>query len=139
LRGKTLEVYYLLVENQGTRFGVREIQRKLGYSSPSIASYHLNRLEGNNLISKTNSGEYYIDTDPIRLGKLEDHVKIAGFMIPKILFYSYHAIISIIIAIIFFLTESRLILWFLYFLSSNVVFLFILLSDSKKITLKLKG
>jgi hypothetical protein len=138
LRGKTLEVYYLLVEHQGHKFGVREIQRTLGYSSPSIAAYHLNRLEANNLILSTTNGEYMIDRDPVKLGKLEDHVRIAGLMIPKILFYSYHAVSSIIIALIFFIIKADIGLWLTYGLLSNIVFLSLLIRDTRHISSKLK-
>jgi predicted DNA-binding transcriptional regulator len=40
LKGKTLLVYWHLLKSPGLKVGVREVQRKLGFSSPSVAVYH---------------------------------------------------------------------------------------------------
>jgi len=138
LKGKTLEVYYFLVEHLGQRYGVREIQRTLEYSSPSVAAYHLNRLQENDLISSTESGEYYIEKDPIKLGKLEDHINVAGKMIPKLLLYGYQAVISVIMTIFLFIISADLRVWLVFFLSSNLIFLGILVHDAIHISNKLK-
>lgn len=138
IKGKTLEVYYLMVRNPDVKYGVREIQRTLGYSSSSIAAYHLDRLVEYNLIQKTPTGQYYIDKDPILLGKLEDHVKIAGNLIPKIAIYSYQAFITILASIILFIISARPMVWFIYLISSNLIFLAFLFRDSKVITSKLE-
>jgi|GEM_PF-1549055 transcriptional regulator, ArsR family len=43
LKGKTPQVYlYMLKRNEPV--GVREVQRDLDFSSPSVASYHLDKL-----------------------------------------------------------------------------------------------
>ncbi|NIM45531.1 MAG: hypothetical protein GTN80_07805, partial [Nitrososphaeria archaeon] len=44
LKGKTLLVYWYLIKERGDSVGVREIQRALKFSSPSVASYHLEKL-----------------------------------------------------------------------------------------------
>jgi len=42
LRGNTLKVYWYMLEHGGeSSVGVREIQRALGFSSPTLAAYHL--------------------------------------------------------------------------------------------------
>ena len=42
LRGKTLEVYRYLLKSKNP-VGIREVQRSLDLSTPSLASYHLNK------------------------------------------------------------------------------------------------
>ena len=44
LRGKTLKVY-LYILRQGKAVGVREVQRELGLSSPSVAFHHIEKLK----------------------------------------------------------------------------------------------
>jgi len=44
LKGKTLLVYMYLLRSTEPTVGVREVQRSLGFSSPSVSSYHLNKL-----------------------------------------------------------------------------------------------
>ena len=44
LKGNTLRVYWMLLQSQSAGVGVREVQRQLGFSSPALASYHLNKL-----------------------------------------------------------------------------------------------
>lgn len=137
LKGKTLEVYYYLVEKD-TESGVREVQRDLGYASPSIASYHLNRLLEFNLIKKTDYGSYYIEGDPVKLGSLKDHVRIAGLLVPRILLYGIQGIISIIVAIILFFTKAGPIYWFSYFGISNLFFIYLVIRDSISISNSIK-
>lgn len=43
LKGKTLLVYWYLLKHGSSPLGVRHIQRELGFSSPSIASHHLEK------------------------------------------------------------------------------------------------
>src|SRR5437899_10526441 len=58
LRGKTLKVYAHLLRVDSS--GVREIQRELGFSSPSIALHHLEKLERLGVVGKDNVGSYVI-------------------------------------------------------------------------------
>ncbi|MBD3172538.1 hypothetical protein GF326_08705 [Candidatus Bathyarchaeota archaeon] len=44
LKGNTLRVYWSLLSSEGGVVGVRELQRNLGFSSPALADYHLNKL-----------------------------------------------------------------------------------------------
>jgi Ribonuclease R winged-helix domain len=94
LKGTTLEVYrFLLKSNKPV--GAREIQRNLKLSTPSLAVYHLSKLEEIDLIRKTN-GEYTITKN-----LLEDYVKISPFLIPRYLFYSIFAVLALAVELIF--------------------------------------
>lgn len=86
LKGKTLQVYlYLLKRDEPV--GVREIQRDLNFSSPSVASYHLDKLMGINLIAKDEYGRYYI-VKKAEISILESFVSILGYTIPRLTFFA---------------------------------------------------
>ena len=90
LRGTTLEVYRLLLKSSKP-LGVREIQRTLNLSSPSLAVYHLSKLEEAGLLKREN-GDYTINRV-----LLEDTVRIRRFLIPRYLFYLVFAISALTI------------------------------------------
>jgi hypothetical protein len=87
LKGKTLQVYWFLLKASNNRSGVREIQRSLGFSSPSVAVHHLDKLLNLGLITKTGTGEYII-VDEIKVGLLRFFTRIGRFLVPRYLFYS---------------------------------------------------
>lgn len=87
LRGKTLRVYWYLLEHIAEAgVGVREVQRALGFSSPTLAAYHLEKLAELGLLEKK-LGEYYLVRE-VRVGVLKQFVKISSIMLPRQLFYA---------------------------------------------------
>ena len=56
LQGKTLKVYWFLLEHANS--GVREIDRQLGFNSPSTVLYHINKLVEVGLVEKTTQDKY---------------------------------------------------------------------------------
>ncbi|MHA2252356.1 MAG: hypothetical protein ACXAD7_18465 [Candidatus Kariarchaeaceae archaeon] len=82
IEGKTIDVYYFLIRNEGYH-GVREIQRTMGYSSPNLARYHLNKLIDAGIITKNVHGQYGIEKDEVKLGSMEEHVKFLEYWIPR--------------------------------------------------------
>lgn len=90
LKGTTLKVYLFLLRRREPA-GVREVQRALNLSSPSIAFYHLSKLEDAGLV-KGERGEYRVNRVV-----LESSVKIGRLLIPRYLFYSTFAFIVLII------------------------------------------
>lgn len=86
LKGKTLLVYmYILRVSQDT-VGVREVQRALGFSSPSVSSYHLNKLQDLGLVDNIR-GEYRLVRE-VKVGVLRQFVTLGGVMLPRFLFYA---------------------------------------------------
>ncbi len=86
LRGKTLKVYlYLLSKNES--IGVREVQRILGFSSPSVAFHHIEKLLNMGLIEKDNYGRYYT-VKKVDVDILQPFTKIGKFMLPRLSFYA---------------------------------------------------
>jgi len=87
LKGKTLMVYWHLLKASGSRVGVREIQRSLRLSSPSVASHHLEKLVSLGLVDKSPTGEYFIAQE-VKVGLLRFFTRMGRFLVPRYLFYS---------------------------------------------------
>lgn len=86
LEGTTLKVYkFMLVHNKP--IGVRELQRKLKLSSPSVAAYHLNKLEKHGLIEKNANGKYVVKRH-VKLGMIRDIMIIGRVAFPRYVFYA---------------------------------------------------
>ena len=87
LKGKTLLVYWYLVQRPSHTVGVREVQRALGFSSPSIAVHHLEKLQDLGLIEKKGTGEYVLEEE-VKVGILRFFTHMGRFLVPRYLFYS---------------------------------------------------
>jgi hypothetical protein len=86
LKGKTLLVYMHILRNPDEAVGVREIQRKLGFSSPSVSSYHLNKLQDLGLVVNE-YGDYKLIKE-VKIGVLKQFINLGGVMLPRYLFYA---------------------------------------------------
>jgi len=86
LKGKTMLVYMHLLRVNRPSVGVREVQRTLGFSSPSVASYHLNKLRDLGLVA-SERGDYRLVRE-VKIGVLRQFVTVGGFMLPRLLFYA---------------------------------------------------
>ena len=90
LKGTALDVYrFLLKKNKPV--GVREIQRALGLSSPSVATYHLAKLEEVGILKREDGG--YVVNKVL----LENSIKISRFLVPRYLFYTIFGIVVLLI------------------------------------------
>ena len=88
LKGVTLRVYWhiLGVDNK-ENIGVRQIQRELGLSSPSVALHHLEKLRTLGLFEKGVTGDYRL-VGQVKVGVLKNFVGLLGVLVPRYLFYS---------------------------------------------------
>lgn len=86
LKGKTLLVYMYMLKNPAEAVGVREIQRSLGFSSPSVSSYHLTKLQDLGLVENV-YGDYRIAKE-VKVGVLRQFITLGGVMLPRFLFYA---------------------------------------------------
>ncbi len=86
LRGKTLKIYLYMLK-QGKPVGVREVQRDLGLSSPSVAFHHLEKLVRLGVVEQDQLGNYVIakKVDP---GILQAFVNVGRFSLPRVGFYA---------------------------------------------------
>jgi hypothetical protein len=87
MKGKTLLVYWYLLQQPTHTVGVREVQRALKFSSPSIAVHHLQKLQDLGLVEKKGTGEYLLQEE-VKVGILRLFTRMGGFMVPRYLFYS---------------------------------------------------
>ena len=86
LKGNTLRVYLYVLKSAGSNVGVREVQRALGFSSPTLAVYHLDKLVESGLLEKK-LGEYKLVRE-VRVGVLKQFMRIGSVMLPRHLFYA---------------------------------------------------
>ena len=82
LTGRTLMVYFVLLSKK--TIGVRELQRHLDLSSPSVAKYHLEKLVNLHLVENRN-GVYHLDSKA-DLPLLTSWVLIGKTLLPKVIF-----------------------------------------------------
>jgi repressor of nif and glnA expression len=94
LRGLTLKVYRFILKNDKP-VGIREVQRALNLSSPTLALYHINKLEEAGLIKKELNG-YVVDRVV-----LENLVRFRRILIPRNLFYMIFLISSLVMLAVF--------------------------------------
>ncbi|MHA1864183.1 MAG: helix-turn-helix domain-containing protein [Candidatus Thorarchaeota archaeon] len=101
LKGRTMSVYALLL-SQG-EMGVREVQRELGFSSPSLALHHLTKLSELNLVKKDAHGIYSV-SKTVRVGSLSLFIKFGSRLLPRFLFLGTLFTAMLILYLVFFLS-----------------------------------
>jgi hypothetical protein len=86
LKGNTLRVYWYLLRSTGGSVGIREVQRALGFSSPTLAQYHLEKLKELGLVKKE-STEYQIASD-VKVGVLRQFLRFGSVIVPRFVLYA---------------------------------------------------
>ena len=86
LKGNTLRVYWHLLSSPHSSVGARETQRELGFSSPALAVYHLDKLVELGLVEKT-LGEYRL-LKKIDVGILKHFIRLGAYVLPRYLLYA---------------------------------------------------
>jgi len=88
LKGLTTKVYRFVLK-RGEPTGIREVQRGLKLSSPTLASYHLKKLEETGLLKQTMDG-YVVDKVFLR-----NLIRFRRMLIPKYFFYSVFFVLAL--------------------------------------------
>ena len=101
LTGATALVYWYLLKKGSNPAGVREVMRALKFSSPSSATYHLEKLMNLGLIDKNNIGTYYI-VKRVEISLFKAFIIVRGHAIPKQLFYALATSLYILVFLFFF-------------------------------------
>jgi len=101
LTGNTLRVYWFLLRSSNGIVGARETQRALGFSSPALAVYHLDKLAELGLVEKTD-GEYRL-VKAVNVGVLKQFVRFGTFLLPRYLLYAT----MFTTLLVFYLTQFR--------------------------------
>jgi DNA-binding transcriptional ArsR family regulator len=86
LKGTALKVYIFLLK-RSKPVGVREVQRALRMSSPSVANHHLEKLVKMGVVERTPEGEY-VASRLVEVGVLVNYLKIGRAIVPRWIFYS---------------------------------------------------
>jgi predicted DNA-binding transcriptional regulator len=84
LKGNTLRVYVYALKKR--KVGVREVQRALLMSNPSLAQYHLNKLRELGLVSE-NNGEYEVIGE-VKVDVMRDFLRLGTLIVPRFVFYA---------------------------------------------------
>jgi len=87
LRGKAWNVYWLLLKN-GHPMSVREVEKALRFSSPSVAQHHLEQLRQIGLVKKENVGGNYSLVSEVKIGILRHFIKLGRLVFPRYFFYA---------------------------------------------------
>ena len=85
IRGNTLRVYVYLLRSGASE--LRDVQRALDFSTPSLASYHLGRLVEAGYATQDEHGRYLVvqgATNAI----LDGYTKLGGVVVPQLLFFA---------------------------------------------------
>jgi len=96
LKGKAWKVYWLLLK-RGHPMGVREVQRALRFSSPSVAHHHLEQLRQLGLVQRQDVGGTYSLVSEVKIGVLRHFVKLGRLMFPRYFFYAVFSTVSYIV------------------------------------------
>ncbi len=86
LQGNTLRVYWVLLNRHDKSAGARDVQKKLGFSSPNLAVHHLDKLVELGLAEKT-AGDYRL-TKTVDVGVLAQFTKIGNKIVPRHVLYA---------------------------------------------------
>ena len=85
LKGNTLRVYLYILQHGPCE--LKDVQGGLGFSTPSLASYHLKRLIDAGYASRDAYGRYAAAKDATKQ-LLEGYVKVGTMVVPQLLFFA---------------------------------------------------
>jgi len=67
---------------------VREVEKALRFSSPSVAQHHLEQLRQIGLVQKENVGGNYSLVSEVKIGVLRHFIKLGRLVFPRYFFYA---------------------------------------------------
>jgi len=67
---------------------VREVQKALHFSSPSVAQHHLEQLRELGLVKKQEIGSQYFLVNEVKIGVLRHFIKLGKLLFPRYFFYA---------------------------------------------------
>ena len=85
IHGNTLKVYLFLLKHGSSE--LREVQRGLELSSPSLASYHLGKLAEAGYVAQDEQGRYFAIKDA-ETKVLEGYARVGPAVVPQLFFFS---------------------------------------------------
>ncbi|MCW4006009.1 MAG: hypothetical protein NWF04_05360 [Candidatus Bathyarchaeota archaeon] len=82
---------------------VREVQRALHFSSPSVAHHHLEQLRDLGLVQKQEIGGHYVLVGEVKIGVLKHYVKLGTLLFPRYFFYAAFSTTFYVAFLLFFM------------------------------------
>lgn len=79
----TLKVYLFILKTKVS--SARDVQRELGFSSPSLAQHHLEKLSKYRLVVKNYDGSYTVQSKSFGILKL--YVRSGKWIVPRTIFF----------------------------------------------------
>jgi hypothetical protein len=139
LEGKTLSVYSYMVK-EDKPVGPREVMRATNLSSPSVAYWHLQKLEAAGLLQKNSYGEYVVKEKV----SVSGHLWIGKNLVPRLMCYSlfFLGILGTevaVIAIQYFLQDVKPSVDLIYLALTNAVAMTLFLGEGLLIRRKNKN
>ena len=127
--GTTLNVYSFVVK-MGKPVGPREVMRGANLSSPSVAYWHLQKLENSGLLQKNETGEYIVKEKT----SISGHIWIGRNLVPRLIFYSLFflgiILFELSILIVQFFSDTLILsLPIVYLLITNIIAFVLFLSE----------
>ena len=113
LYGNTLSIYWFMFR-ENKPYSAREIQRRVGLSSSSLALHHLNKLIDMGLVTTDDFGAYIL-ARRVRTGLLSLYVGSGRFFMPRFALYAAAStgfLLSYLLFLMFFLSPAGFILLF---------------------------
>jgi hypothetical protein len=86
LSGRTLQVY-LYLQKKKEASGIREVQRDLGLSSPSVAEYQVEKLVELGIAGRDSYGRVFV-TRKVKVKAMASYVRFGRFTVPRLAFYA---------------------------------------------------
>ncbi len=93
-------IYWFML-TKSEPLGVREIQRGLGISSPSVVSHHLDRLKEAGIVSVDDYGRYALESK-VEVGVMQAFTKVGSLLLPRFSFYAVFFTSSVIMYMLLF-------------------------------------
>jgi hypothetical protein len=122
LKGNTLRVYVYVLKKG--KVGVREVQRSLGFSNPSLAQYHLNKLKELSLV-REDGGEYEVAGE-VKVDVLRDFLRFGTLLVPRFVMYAvFFTVFTVYLTIVSLQIYSNvpIVYWFTALLTlSTIIF-----------------
>jgi predicted DNA-binding transcriptional regulator len=91
-------IYWYMISKNGP-VGVREVQRELGISSPSVVHHHLEKLTRAGIVDLDEYGRYCV-TKKVEVGVLQAFTRVGRFLLPRFSFYAVFMTTSLLLYII---------------------------------------
>lgn len=139
IEGTTLNVYSYVVK-KGKPVGPREVMRETNLSSPSVAYWHLQKLENSGLLEKNPAGEYIIKEKT----SISGYIWIGRNLVPRLMCYSLFflgilVIETLIVFVQFFWIGQNPNLILFYLIATNAIAFSLFLLEGLSLRKKTKG